>query len=170
MVEVLSQVNIQTKFAQLRLEHFLVYLPKNGWKGALGVRRDRMRFELPDDPDPYVLILPSSNQIPYSQKLLQNAIYVLSGVEDRQPIEIIRDLLATDPGAIPASRIPPVVRLRFQNLHSAQITLRIASRLTEYVLMPGEAIEIDPISSSGEFPVEIGVGDTLILVGGPAHG
>ena len=158
-----TDVNIRTLFAQLRLEHFLVYLPGNGWRGAPEVRGDRVRFELPDGEAPYVLLLPKSNQSHQCKKLLQTAIYNLSGIEDRQPVEIIRDLLSVDTSEIPASRTQPPVRLRLRNLHTTQLTLQIASRSADNLLMPGEAIEIVCHPSEGDL-VEIGFKGSTIQI------
>jgi hypothetical protein len=157
--------NIHTLFAQLRLEHFLVYLPDNGWCRAPEQREDRMRFELPDadapGEPPYVLLLPRSNQSPKCMKQLQKAIYNLSGIEKRQPIEIIRDLFSFDPATVPAARPQPPIRVRLHNLHTTEMTLQIASRTNDNTLLPGEAIEILYYPSEGAL-VEIGfMGSTV---------
>ena len=158
-----TDVNIQTLFAQLRVEHFLVYLPGNGWRGAPEARGDRVRFELSTGESPYVLVLPSSNRTPQSKKLLQTAIYNLSGVEDRQPMEIIRDLLSVDAGVIPASPARPPIRLRLRNLHTTQLTLQIASRSADNRLMPGEVMEIVCQPTEGA-SVEIGFKGSTIQI------
>ena len=165
-----AQANIQTLFSQLQLEQFLVYLPGNGWPSAPERRDDRVRFELPGDEHPFVLLLPTSNKSYQCKKLLQRAVYNLSGIEDRQPIEIIRDILAVEarPPAAPASspeqsmpaeKIPlarspePIgavspsqqgagVRLRLHNRDSVRLVVQVAARSGEISLEPDEAIEI----------------------------
>jgi len=145
-----TEVNIQKLFAQLQLEHFLVYLTGNGWCGAPETRSDQMRFELCHRESSYVLLLPRSNQTRQCKKLLQHAIYNLSGIEDRQPTEIIRDLLAVDTSKTPGSQAGQPVRVRFRNLHTGKLNLQIASRSAENLLMPGEAIEIVLHPSKGD--------------------
>ena len=54
-----SEPSFQSLMARVELEHFLAYLACNGWQGVPEVRRDRLRFELPDRGSaPYVLLLP----------------------------------------------------------------------------------------------------------------
>lgn len=134
-------VNINRLFARLRLEHFLVYLPGNGWRGAQEKHRDRVRFELPDDDSPYVLLLPRSADSRQCRKLLERAVYSLSGIENRQPIEILRDLLTETVGR-PADTDATPIRLRLRNRQDREITVAVASRSGDNSLMPGEAIEI----------------------------
>jgi hypothetical protein len=144
-----TDVNIQTLFAQIRLEHFLVYLPGNGWHGTPEIRADRLRFELSNNEAPFVLLLPRSNQSRQCKKLLQHAIYNLSGIEDRQPTEIIRDLLVVDTSETPACQTQQTVRVRLRNLHATQLNLQIASRSADNLLMPDETIEIVLYPSKG---------------------
>jgi len=158
-----TDANIQTLLAQLRLEHFLVYLPGIGWREAQEVRGDRLRFELPSSEAHYVLLLPRSNQSPQCKKLLLHAIYNLSGIEDRQPIQIIRDLLSVDTRETHACQTGQAVRLRLRNLHTTQLNLQIASRSADNLLMPGEAIEIVFQTSEGDV-VEIGFRGSTILI------
>ena len=171
-----AQANIQTLFSQLQLEQFLVYLPGNGWQSAPERRDDRVRFELPGDEHPFVLLLPTSNKSYQCKKLLQRAIYNLSGIEDRQPIEIIRDILAVEARKPPAPAAEPVmaaekipiarspeptatvspsqkgvgVRLRLHNRDSGRVVVQVAARPGEISLEPDEAIEIVCHPQEGE--------------------
>ncbi|MDC0935915.1 hypothetical protein OAS39_06490 [Pirellulales bacterium] len=188
-----AQVNIQTLFSQLQLEQFLVYLPGNGWQSAPERRDDRVRFELPGEDHPFVLLLPNSNKSYQCKKLLQRAIYNLSGIEDRQPIDIIRDILAVEaresaaPAATPepatpaatspldanprpmAAVAPPTagagsaVRLRLHNRDSQRMVVQVASRPGEISLQPDEAIEIVCNPREGEM-LELGLKGSHIQV------
>ena len=135
--------SIQELFTQLRVEHFLAYLPNNGWRNAPRRASGLLRFELPDDSDsPYVLDLPDSDQTRQSHKLLQRAIHNLSGIEDRQPREIVIDLLTCSAQPPATAQADGTVRLRIRNQHDGSLDLRVASRPSDVTLMEGEAMEI----------------------------
>ena len=97
-----GEINIQTLFAQLRLEQMLAYLPAGGWYGAEEGNPDRIRFQRVNGDNgnaPFVLLLPRTSTAPQSRRLLQAAVYTLCDVEDRQPAEIIQDILAVEVAA-----------------------------------------------------------------------
>jgi len=159
-----GDMNIQSLFSQLRVEHLLVYLPSNGWRSFQATCEDLVRFELPDDIDPFVIELPRSNASAQCRKLLQHAIYNLSGIEDRQPAEIIRDVLAVNTKGVSETRTQPSVRLRLCNRRSAHpISLQLASRETENVLLPGEAIEV-LVSPAEEGLIQVDFGDCKVQI------
>ncbi len=134
--------DIRQLFAELRLEQFLAYLPANGWQRTVQ-QGDRVRFELSDGADPYVLLLPRSSRSPGSRGLLQKAVYMLSGIEDRQPFEIALAIIKMQPDvAISEKKPTDGVRLRFVNAQDVSIKVRISSRPGSTLLMPGEAIEV----------------------------
>ena len=162
-VQTMSSENIQTLFSQLRLEHFHVYLADNGWRGVPDVRSDRRRYELANGKDLFVLMLPISNQAVQCKKLLQRAIYNLSGIEDREPMEIVRDLLAIESESIPGVKPVPPLKMRVRNHHSKELTVRITSRASGNTLMPGEALEIVYRPAEDDV-IEIGVQDGLIEI------
>ena len=142
----MSEVNIQTLFAQLRLEQMLAYLPRGGWYGAPERNADRIRFERANGHTPFVLLLPRSNRSRNAKRLLQTAIYTLCDVEDRQPAEIIRDILAAEIAQAHIEHIPPGTsanefRLRLSNDNALPIMLHVAERPGGCLLMPGESIE-----------------------------
>lgn len=159
-----ADVNIQSLFARLRMEHLLVYLTSKGWNSAHEVRPDRVRFELEDGENPFVLILPKSNQSMHAHSLLQKAVFSLSGIEDRQPADIMRDILSASPGDGPSGKLRQRIRLRVCNNDLEDpLTLRIASRATENVLMPGEEIEI-VVDQPDETSLQIGFSKTNIRI------
>lgn len=162
-----ANVSIQALFARLRVAHFLVYLPENGWQKCPGQAGGQIRFELFDeeDDDPYVILLPRTDQALRSSRLIQNAIHNLCGVEGRQPQEIVQDVLSAQKGPDESGAKPQSdearadggrVALRFRNGEAEPLTIQVASRPVENVLMPGEAIEI-VCQSPEEGPIEIGV-------------
>jgi hypothetical protein len=134
--------DIRELFVQLRVEQFLVYLSDKGWNSAAEQRGDRARFELPDGEDPYVLLLPRSNRTRNCRDLLQKAVFILSGIEDRQPFAIATDLLAAEPASDPKPAKSGKIRLRMRNLHDTPLSIRISDRSSAKYLLPGEAVEI----------------------------
>lgn len=158
-----ADTSIQTLFAQLRVEHLLIYLTSKGWKSAPEMRGDQVRFELDDGDNPFVLILPKANELIHCQTLLRRAVYNLSGIEDRQPAEIIRDVVAASQCDTPAGTARQPIRLRLCNDKSHQtISVRIASRATENVLMPGDAIEV--VVQADQDALQIGFGESSIRI------
>lgn len=155
-----QEFNIQTMFSQLEVEQFLVYLPGNGWHAAPEVRDDRMRFELPDGDSPYVLLLPTSGRSAQSRRLLQQAIYNLSCIEERQPVEIIRDVIAveTTSGPAPAPRSATrSVRVRVHNADTKPVVMKVAERGDANKLMAGEAREIlCQVADDGQIEIRLG--------------
>lgn len=163
-----QEFNIQTMFAQLEVEQFLVYLPGNGWRPAPEVRDNRMRFELPDGDSPYVLLLPTSGRSAQSRRLLQQAIYNLSCIEQRQPGEIIRDVIAVDttsnPAPTPHTAKRPI-RVRVHNGDTKPVVMKIADRGDANKLLAGEAREIVcHVADDGQ--IEICLGGATIEIKG----
>ena len=142
-----GEINIQTLFAQLRLEQMLAYLPAGGWYDAEEGNADRIRFQRTNGDNgnaPFVLLLPRTSTAPQSRRLLQAAVYTLCDVEDRQPAEIIRDILAVQVATTPAKTSVSKAgefRLRLSNDFSAPLVLQVADRPGGCLLMPGEAFE-----------------------------
>jgi hypothetical protein len=138
-----GETKIQTLFAQLRVEQMLGYLPAGGWYGAPEGNADRIRFERANGETPFVLLLPRTNQSPNSRRLMQAAIYTLCDVEDRQPAEIIRDILAVEAAAPMKSSVSRTgqLRLRLTNDNEEPLVLQVAARPGGCLLMPGESIE-----------------------------
>ena len=149
-----AENHFPTLVSKLKLEHFTAYLSDNGWRETHEAHNDLLRFELAGDSHPYVLMLPRSNQAPKLRKQIQFAVFNLSGIEDRQPIEIVRDLLAAT--AQPTAAVPSeeMVHLRFRNLQADAVTLTVASRPAANTLMSGEAMEI--LCRPSEATIEIG--------------
>jgi hypothetical protein len=143
-----GEVNINTLFAQLRLEQLLAYLPEMGWYDAEENHAERIRLHRNNGGDgnpPFVLFLPKANSAPQARRMFQAAIYTLCDVEDRQPAEIIRDVLAVKVVATPAKDLAKragELRLRLTNDFSAPLVLQVAERPGGCLLMPGEAFEL----------------------------
>lgn len=155
-----EEFNIQTMFSQLEVEQFLVYLPGNGWRPAPEVRDNRMRFELPDGDSPYVLLLPTSGRSAQGRRLLQQAIYNLSCIEERQPGEIIRDVIAVDVTAKPSPAPPSAkrpIRVRVFNGDTKPVVMKVADRGDANKLLAGEAREIlCHVADDGQIEIRLG--------------
>jgi hypothetical protein len=142
-----GEVNIQTLFAQLRLEQMLAYLPATGWYDSEEDHPERIRLHCPSGDigdTPFVLFLPRTNKAPQARRMFQAAIYTLCEVEDRQPAEIIRDILAVDVAPAAAKSVASKsgeLRLRLTNDSSEPLVLQVAERPGGCLLMPGEAFE-----------------------------
>jgi hypothetical protein len=141
-----GEININTLFAQLRLEQLLAYLPETGWYDSEENHAERIRLHRAngdDDNPPFVLFLPKTNTAPQARRMFQAAIYTLCDVEDRQPAEIIRDVLAAKVTAAPKTLAGKLgeLRLRFTNDFSTPLVLQVAERPGGCLLMPGEAFE-----------------------------
>ena len=151
-----------TLVGKLKLEHFIAYLNDNGWREIEEAHNDRLRFELAGESHPYVLMLPSSNQASQVRKQMQFAVFNLSGIEDRQPIEIVRDMLTAtiQPPAVAPST--GTIRLKFRNLQAGTMILKVATRPDANTLMPGEAIEI--VCPASSETIEIGFGTSAIEI------
>jgi hypothetical protein len=142
-----GEININTLFAQLRLEQMLAYLPTTGWYDSEEDHAERIRLHRANGDDanpPFVLFLPKKNSSTQARRMFQAAIYTLCDVEDRQPAEIIRDILAVEvpaAAATPTGIKPGEFRLRLSNDFSTPLVLQVAERPGGCLLMPGEAIE-----------------------------
>jgi hypothetical protein len=83
------------------------------------------------------------------------AIYKLCGIEEREPEEITRDLLASKISARrPAQAAGGSIRLRFVNSGSTPLQIRIDSPLREHELLPEEAIELKCDAPTGSLEIE----------------
>lgn len=142
-----GEININALFAKLRLEQLLAYLPTMGWYDAEENHAERIRLHRANGDGgnpPFVLFLPRANSAPQARRMFQAAIYTLCDVENRQPAEIIRDVLAAKVATVPSPASTDTVRrlrLRFTNDFSIPLILQVAKRPGGCLLMPGEAFE-----------------------------
>ena len=69
------------------------------------------------------------------------AIYKLCGIEDREPAEIARDMLAS----VVVNKVEAAAgaaRVRARNSGSTPLHLQIDSPFREHIMLPGESIEL----------------------------
>src|SRR5262245_51312819 len=88
--------SMQQLVAQLRTAHFQNYLLSHGWVETSSSYADQRRFEaaMDDGDGVYEMYLPASSDVgKYQTRLLRN-IYKLCGIEDREPAEIAREMVA----------------------------------------------------------------------------
>jgi hypothetical protein len=147
--------NMRAAVARLSTDNVKLYLRAQGWEQKESNHEDRFYFEgeVDEAGDPCQLHLPALPGVPQYWTLLQRAIYLLSGVEDRQPSEIISDILAHEKNVPRAEVRQPKRRLRVRNSADTPLQLQIASRDAELCLFPGESIEL-VCESSGTLDFE----------------
>src|SRR5690349_20182049 len=91
-----DECSIQQLVSQLRTAHFQSYLLSLGWVETASGYTDRLRFETDIDgaEGVYELYVPASADVAkYRTRLLRN-IYKLCGIEDREPADIAREMIA----------------------------------------------------------------------------
>ena len=144
--------DIRKLTSRLQLAHFRSYLLGRGWEEKPSRFVDHVYFkvEMKDCNSSYDLYLPASPEVPKYRTRQMRAIYKLCGIEDREPDEVTRDLLASDISPRrPAQAAGGSIRLRFVNSGSTPMQVRVDSPLRELELLPDEAIELKCDAASG---------------------
>ena len=164
--------------SQVKIAHFKSYLLDRGWEERPSRYDDHVYFEgeLHDGVHPYELYLPSSTDVPKCQTTLMRAFYKLCGIEDREPEQIARDVLASPSARAQvesktAANRPAAgasqTRLRVYNSGSSPLQLRIDSPLREHEMLPGEAIElVCDVATTGSLEIERDDTSLTILTSG----
>ena len=141
--------SIQQLVAQVRTVHFESYLLSHGWAETSSGFAGKRRFEadMNDGEGVYELFLPASSDVAKDRTRLLRNIYKLCGIEDREPVDIAREMIAS-----PSEIGPPVAsvtgtRLRVNNSGSTPLLVRVDSPAHEHMLNAREAIDI--ICASG---------------------
>ena len=151
-----AEFNMSAAVSKLRTESFSVYLRSRGWRERRSYQQNRVYFEgeIHEGQEPYRLYLPASTDVPRYRVLMQRAIYFLCDVEDREPSEIVPDILAqpaeslaqpAESGREPAEsgREPAEAsRVRVKNSGNSPLRLVVKSRSGEHSLFPGESVEM----------------------------
>jgi hypothetical protein len=160
-----NEISFRQQVARVQISQFRSYLLGRGWEEKPSRYVDHLYFEgaLFDEVDRYELYLPASASVPKSQASLMQAIYKLCGIEDREPAEITRDVLASEAVESVAKRVGDSARLRIRNSGPSPVRLRIDSPRREHELLPGEAIELlcDVTAADG---LEIEHGDASLSI------
>lgn len=165
--------NVEVSFRQLvaRVEigSFRGYLVERGWSEKPSRYADRIYFqgEMHDGVNRYDLYLPASVDVPKYQTTLIRAIYKLCGIEDREPQDIARDVIATKIAVNRPAAGGIKTRLRVCNSGSQTLRLRIDSPPREHEMLPGEAVElVCGVAAAGSLEIEHGDGALAIFTSG----
>jgi hypothetical protein len=159
----LDEGNIQQFIVQLRTAQFQSYLLSRGWVETSSSQIDHRRFEadMNDGEGVYELYLPSSADVArYKTRMLRN-IYKLCGIEDREPAEIARDMVASRVEVESPTPTSAAMRLRVQNSGSTPLRVSVDSPPREHTLYANEAIEL--MCSASE-SLEIERSDSTLLI------
>lgn len=161
-----DKFSMPASMGRMKTEAIAGYLQSRGWKQVDCRYADRISMEgdMHGGGQPYQIYLPASPDVPKYRTLLQRVIYKLSGIEDREPPEIVRDILAH----ASARLIPETARqqrqcIRVKNSSSGRMRVRLASREQEYQLFPDESIVL-VCHTSAEGALEIEHSDSLLLI------
>jgi hypothetical protein len=162
-----EEVSIRQLVSRVELGSFRGYLIERGWSEKPSRYIDHVYFQgaIHDGGIPYDLYLPVSPDIPKYHATLMRAIYKLCGIEDREPQDIARDVIASKIAVDrPAAGSATKARLRVSNSGSRPLQLRIDSPGREHELLPGEAIElVCDVAATGSLEIEHG-DDSLTIV------
>ncbi len=164
-----SEYDIRHSVSQLQVAHFRSYLLDRGWQEKPSRYVDHLYFEVARDDGAglYEIYLPASPDVPKYRTRQMRAIYKLCGIEDREPNEIARDLLASEIATDRAASNASATRLRVVNAGSSPLHVRIDSPLREHEMLPGEAIELQcDVASSGCIEIERDDTSLTILAAG----
>ncbi len=164
-----AEYDIRSLMARLKTAQIQGYLLSQGWEEKPSKHEGQLYFEgnIHEGEDAYELYLPASASAARYQTHLMRAIYKLCGIEDREPAEIARDMLASRVADQQAAEATSgVARLRLNNSGSTLLQLQIDSPFREHRLLPGESIElICRVDASGLLEIERG--DEALIIRSP---
>jgi hypothetical protein len=140
----LDECSIQQLVAQLRTAQFQSYLLSRGWVETSSSQAGQRRFEadMNDGEGVYEMYLPASTEVAKNKTKLLRNIYKLCGIEDREPAEIAREIVASRVEAEPSPTSTATTRLRLHNSGSTPLQVSIDSPAREHTLYANEAIEV----------------------------
>lgn len=159
-----AEYDIRTLISRLKTAHIQGYLLKQGWEQKPSQYDGQLYFEgnLHEGEEAYELYLPASTGAARYQTHLMRAIYKLCGIEDREPAEIARDMLAS----VVVNKVEAAAgtaRVRARNSGSTPLHLQIDSPFREHVMLPGESIElVCHMGASGLLEIEREDGSLII--------
>jgi hypothetical protein len=139
-----AEYDIRSLIARLKMAHIQGYLLNQGWEQKPSQYEGQLYFEgnIHEGEEAYELYLPSSTSAARYQTHLMRAIYKLCGIEDREPAEIARDMLASSVAVNKVEAVASATRVRARNSGSTPLRLQIDSPFREHVMLPGESIEL----------------------------
>jgi hypothetical protein len=153
------EYDIRQLVSRLKTAHVKGYLISKEWEEKPSQYVDQIYFQgaIHEGGQPYELYFPASASTARYQTLVMRAIYKLCGIEDREPVEITRDMLSIPITAPQAGQTAGLARLRVRNSASRPLQLRIDSPPREHEMLPGEAIElVCQVGAGGLLEVERG--------------
>jgi hypothetical protein len=139
-----DECSIQQLVAQLRTAQFQSYLLSHGWVETSSSYTNQLRFEadMSDGEGVYELYLPASSEVARYQTHLLRSIYKLCGIEDREPADIAREMVADRP-EIESPVVSAVgTRLRVHKSGSTPLRVSVDSPAREHTLYADESIEM----------------------------
>jgi hypothetical protein len=164
-----EEINIRQLVSQVEIGSFKTYLIDRGWSEKPSRYVDHVYFQgaVHDGGSHYELYLPASPEVPKYHINLMRAIYKLCGIEDREPQDIARDVIASKIAISPPLAAGTKTRLRVSNSGSTPLALRIDSPRREHEMLPGEAIElVCDVAASGSLEIDRGEDSLTILTSG----
>ena len=142
--------NLRTALTKLRPEHLVTYCLSKGWELAEQRTDGKVRLlGAAFEGGRYELILPNSDAKNFRTQI-QRSIYKLCGIEDREPAEILQNIVTV----CEKSAAQPVEKSDFQSLKlrnstSAPLLIEIKSHGKQRELLVGEALELQLRCASG---------------------
>jgi hypothetical protein len=164
-----EEISIRQLMSRVQIGNFKSYLIERGWEERPSRYADHIYFqgEIHGGAGPYDLYLPVSASVPRYQTTMMRAIYKLCGIEDREPQDIARDVIASEVAVDRPAAGERKTRLRVSNSGSSPLHLRIDSPRREHEMLPGEAIElVCDVATTGSLEIEHGDGSLTILTSG----
>lgn len=145
-------VNIHVLIAKLTSPQVHAYLVRTGWTSVEPQGGDRSHYIGPihEGGRPYEISIPTAAHWQRSRGRLQTFLFNLSGIEDREPWEIARDILAEPPARSLKSqddqsqddRAAHPQRIQIRNEGSSAVAISLANSVRGIQLAPGRAIAL----------------------------
>jgi hypothetical protein len=164
-----EEFSIRQLMSRVQIGSFKSYLIERGWEERPSRYEDHIYFqaEMHGSANPYDLYIPVSVNVPRYQTTMMRAIYKLCGIEDREPQDIARDVLATKTAPGHPAGGEKKTCLRVVNSGTSPMQLRIDSPRREHEMLPGEAIElVCDVATTGSLEIEHGDGSLAIFTTG----
>lgn len=134
--------SIQQLFSQLTVGQLAAYLTNEGWVETACNQPSQRRYELEDDDSPYVMLLPVSDATAGAAALVQNAVRNLSCIVDRQPAELVQEMLQISPPPAPPTTTAGRYKVRVRKTGGGTLSIHEDATGRVNTLNEGEAIEI----------------------------
>lgn len=158
-----DECSIQQLVSQLRTANFQSYLLNHGWVETPSRLANQLRFEasMGDGEGVYEMHLPASaDTAKYRTRLLRN-VYKLCGIEDREPAEIAREIVASAVEAESTDVSHELMRFRIRNSGSTPMRVCVDLPAHEHKLYANEAVEL---MCAGSESIEIERTDDAVVI------